>query len=117
MRCSALVASVPALLEIRKEINKLGPGVWKERKLREVNELIVDCTGLYSEAAAYALMAQRAKETQAHGVGTALAYLNTVGGQDALVVEPGLVEPHGHGGQAGLRASSTSSTGMSSLTG
>ncbi|MFP7722568.1 NAD+ synthase [Lysobacter sp. A3-1-A15] len=44
-----------------------------------------------------ALMAQRAKETQAHGVGTALAYLNTVGGQDALTFDGASVVADGDG--------------------
>jgi LmbE family N-acetylglucosaminyl deacetylase len=43
-------ASVPALLNIRKEIVSLKPGVWKERKLKEVNQLIQDCLGLYCGA-------------------------------------------------------------------
>lgn len=43
-------ASVPALLNIRKEIASLKPGVWKERKLAEVNQLIQDCLGLYCGA-------------------------------------------------------------------
>lgn len=44
--------SVPALLQIRKAIDQLEAGVWKERKLREVNQLIQDCLGLYGEALA-----------------------------------------------------------------
>ena len=44
-----------------------------------------------------ALMAQRAKETQAHGIGTALAYLNTVGGQDALMFDGASVVADGDG--------------------
>ena len=40
-------ASVPLLLQIRKEISALEAGVWKERKLSEVESLIKDCLGLY----------------------------------------------------------------------
>lgn len=46
------VASVPALLEIRKQISLLEGSVWKTRKLREVNQLIVDCLGLFVEVTA-----------------------------------------------------------------
>lgn len=42
-------ASVPLLLTIRKEIKKLKPSVWKERKLQEVETLITECMGLYVE--------------------------------------------------------------------
>ncbi|MFO7257135.1 MAG: PIG-L family deacetylase [Bacteroidota bacterium] len=45
-------ASVPALLNIRKEIEALKPNVWKDRKLAEVNQLIQDCLGLYCGATA-----------------------------------------------------------------
>lgn len=45
-------ASVPALLRIQDEISKLDDSVWKERKLAETEELIVDCLGLYAEATA-----------------------------------------------------------------
>ncbi|MDV3307617.1 MAG: PIG-L family deacetylase [Cyclobacteriaceae bacterium] len=45
-------ASVPALLNIRKAIASLKPGIWKERKLAEVNQLIQDCLGLYCGATA-----------------------------------------------------------------
>ncbi len=38
---------VPLLLKIRAEISKLEPGVWRTRKLDEVNVLIQDCLGLY----------------------------------------------------------------------
>lgn len=40
-------ASVPLLLTIRKEILALEPGVWKKRKLAEVEQLIQDCLGLF----------------------------------------------------------------------
>ncbi len=39
--------SLPALMEIRKAIGALPPGIWKERKLAEVNTLIQDCLGLF----------------------------------------------------------------------
>lgn len=45
-------ASVPRLLEIRKQISSLAPSVWRERKLDEVNQLIQDCLGLYAEVTA-----------------------------------------------------------------
>lgn len=45
-------ASVPQLLQIRKEIQKLSPSVWRARKLDEVNALIRDCLGLYVEVTA-----------------------------------------------------------------
>ncbi|HTJ50492.1 MAG TPA: PIG-L family deacetylase [Cyclobacteriaceae bacterium] len=40
-------ATVPALLSIRKAITALEPGVWRNRKLAEVDQLIKDCLGLY----------------------------------------------------------------------
>ncbi|MEO5975714.1 MAG: PIG-L family deacetylase [Chryseolinea sp.] len=40
-------ATVTILLQIRKEINALQDGIWKRRKLEEVNQLIQDCAGLY----------------------------------------------------------------------
>lgn len=42
-------ATIPMLLRIRKQIAGLQPSVWKNRKLREVNQLIQDCLGLYVE--------------------------------------------------------------------
>lgn len=44
--------SVPGLFKIRSQINLLEPGIWKTRKLDEVNQLIVDCLGLYAEVTA-----------------------------------------------------------------
>lgn len=41
--------SLPALIAIRSEILKLGDSVWKERKLRETEELIQDVVGLFIE--------------------------------------------------------------------
>lgn len=45
-------ASVPALLQIRKQIDGLTASIWKERKMAEVNQLIKDCTGLFFEVTA-----------------------------------------------------------------
>jgi LmbE family N-acetylglucosaminyl deacetylase len=45
-------ASVPALMQIRKAIGQVESSIWKERKLKEVNQLIQDCLGLYCEATA-----------------------------------------------------------------
>ncbi|HEX5169385.1 MAG TPA: PIG-L family deacetylase [Cyclobacteriaceae bacterium] len=45
-------ASVTSLLQIRKEILLLDKSVWRERKLKEVTSLIVDCLGLYSDVLA-----------------------------------------------------------------
>lgn len=45
-------ASVPMLLQVRKQILNLKPGIWKDRKLGEVSNLIQDCLGLYVAATA-----------------------------------------------------------------
>jgi LmbE family N-acetylglucosaminyl deacetylase len=45
-------ASVPALVQIRKAILSLDNSVWKNRKLEEATQLIVDCLGLFAEATA-----------------------------------------------------------------
>jgi len=45
-------ALVPQLLKIRKEIMSLAPSVWRTRKLKEAEQLIQDCMGLYLEAKA-----------------------------------------------------------------
>jgi LmbE family N-acetylglucosaminyl deacetylase len=42
-------ASIPQLLQIRKEISALPDGVWKTRKLQETEQLIQDCLGLFVE--------------------------------------------------------------------
>ena len=42
-------ASVPLLFQIRNEISRLKKNVWRDRKLRETEELIVDCLGLFIE--------------------------------------------------------------------
>jgi LmbE family N-acetylglucosaminyl deacetylase len=44
--------SVPLLLQIRKVIMNVEPGVWKERKIQEAEQLIRDCLGLYLEVTA-----------------------------------------------------------------
>ena len=43
---------IPALLQIRKEIMSLEPSVWRERKIRETEQLIQACAGLYTEVTA-----------------------------------------------------------------
>lgn len=45
-------ASLPLLVQIRKEISALPFSVWRDRKLKEVNQLIQDCAGLYVEVVA-----------------------------------------------------------------
>jgi LmbE family N-acetylglucosaminyl deacetylase len=45
-------ASVKTLLLLRKEIQKLEPGIWKTRKLAETEQLIADCLGLFMDATA-----------------------------------------------------------------
>lgn len=42
--------SVPQLLLVRDAIKGLDDNVWKERKLKEVEQLVVDCLGLHVEA-------------------------------------------------------------------
>lgn len=39
--------SVPLLLEVRKQILLLDNSVWKQRKLKEVEQLLIDCSGLF----------------------------------------------------------------------
>lgn len=43
-------ATIPRLLQIRKEISALGSDVWTQRKLKEVNQLIKECASLFIEA-------------------------------------------------------------------
>jgi LmbE family N-acetylglucosaminyl deacetylase len=45
-------ASVPLLLNIRDQILTLDKSVWKDRKLRETEQLIQDCLGLFADASA-----------------------------------------------------------------
>jgi LmbE family N-acetylglucosaminyl deacetylase len=40
-------ASIPVVLQLRKEITALQPGIWRTRKLEEVEQLLQDCTGLF----------------------------------------------------------------------
>ena len=44
--------TVPALLDIRQLVDKLEDQFWRKEKLRELDELLVACTGLYMEAVA-----------------------------------------------------------------
>jgi LmbE family N-acetylglucosaminyl deacetylase len=43
-------ASVPALLAIRKAIIALPEGYWRTQKLKEVEQLILSCAGIWAEA-------------------------------------------------------------------
>ncbi len=45
-------ASVPLLFQIRDAIKALDEGVWRNRKLAETEDLIVDCLGLFVEVTA-----------------------------------------------------------------
>jgi len=45
-------ASIPMLLQIRKEISVLENSVWRTRKIKETEQLIRDCAGLFAEATA-----------------------------------------------------------------
>ena len=45
-------ASVSILLQIRKAIASLEPGVWQKRKLKETEQLITDCLGLFIDVTA-----------------------------------------------------------------
>jgi hypothetical protein len=42
--------SVPALIDVARSIEKIKDKYWKEAKLSEINQIIVDCLGLYTEA-------------------------------------------------------------------
>jgi LmbE family N-acetylglucosaminyl deacetylase len=42
--------SVPALVNLFKELMKLKDGYWKNQKMKEAQQLIEDCTGLWLEA-------------------------------------------------------------------
>lgn len=44
--------SIPQLLIIRNQIHRLDAGIWRTRKLAEVEQLIQDCLGLYVGATA-----------------------------------------------------------------
>lgn len=43
-------ASVPALLALRARVSRLKEGLWRREKLRQIDELIQACSGLYLEA-------------------------------------------------------------------
>jgi len=45
-------ASVPALVKVYSQIEKLEDGYWKKQKLKELKEIIATCNGLYLEAVA-----------------------------------------------------------------
>lgn len=45
-------ASLPVLVQIKKEIENLEGSVWKTRKLEEIKDIIANCLGLYCEATA-----------------------------------------------------------------
>ncbi|HEY9049547.1 MAG TPA: PIG-L family deacetylase [Ohtaekwangia sp.] len=45
-------ASIAIVLQIRKAIMALEPGIWKTRKLQETEQLLVDCLGLYIDVTA-----------------------------------------------------------------
>ncbi|MCZ6899615.1 MAG: PIG-L family deacetylase, partial [Bacteroidetes bacterium] len=44
--------TVPALLDIRQMVDKLEDKFWRKEKLKELDELLIACTGLYMEAVA-----------------------------------------------------------------
>ncbi|MFY0256198.1 PIG-L family deacetylase [Chitinophaga sp. 30R24] len=43
-------ASIPALLEIRKSVQALPDGYWRDLKLKETEQLIYACAGIWAEA-------------------------------------------------------------------
>jgi LmbE family N-acetylglucosaminyl deacetylase len=51
--------SVPGLVEIYKAIDRLPEGYWRTQKLKEVQDLIADCSGLWVEAVVRAPYAVR----------------------------------------------------------
>ncbi len=42
-------ASLPALLAVRKKIEEVKDAYWREEKLKEINAVILDCSGLMAE--------------------------------------------------------------------
>ena len=44
--------SIPSLLSLRKSILSLEPGVWRDRKIKEVEQIIADCAGLFLQVSA-----------------------------------------------------------------
>jgi LmbE family N-acetylglucosaminyl deacetylase len=67
-------ASVAALIEIRKQLMSLENSVWKVRKLKETEQLIRDCMGLYIEVKANQYMA-----SPGHAVSLSFEVLNRSG--------------------------------------
>ncbi|WP_126243795.1 PIG-L family deacetylase [Chitinophaga rhizosphaerae] len=49
-RAEAPSASVPALLAVRKSLLALPDGYWKTQKLKETEQLIIACSGIWAEA-------------------------------------------------------------------
>jgi LmbE family N-acetylglucosaminyl deacetylase len=43
-------SSVPALQELYNAVEKLQPHIWRTQKLKEIRELIIQCSGIYAEA-------------------------------------------------------------------
>jgi LmbE family N-acetylglucosaminyl deacetylase len=43
-------ASVKALVELYKKVKAMNPGYWKERKLKEIEQMLEACAGLFLEA-------------------------------------------------------------------
>lgn len=58
-------AIVPMLFEIRKNIQGLKKSVWRDRKLRETEELIEDCLGLFMEVRAGSFQCAPGEEVRA----------------------------------------------------
>ncbi len=56
--------STAKLLEIRKAIGLLENTVWKVRKLKEIDELLLDCTGLYVSVSSDRFWANPARDIQ-----------------------------------------------------
>lgn len=45
-------STVPALVELRKHLNKMPAGYWREQKLKEINSLVETSSGLFMEVTA-----------------------------------------------------------------
>ncbi len=45
-------ASIPSLIDLRKDVEKIDDKFWKGKKLQEINDLLAACAGLYLEATA-----------------------------------------------------------------
>jgi LmbE family N-acetylglucosaminyl deacetylase len=96
---SAPYQSVPDLVAIYRDIKALPEGYWRDEKLKETQDLIQYCTGLYTEATvpgAYALQGQTIPVTlQIINRSPVSAQLNAVSlhGQDSVwnqVLNPGI---------------------------